>query len=183
MNINDCQREMRLAFLGGFAGQMVSGVIWLGAAAASTWVRPIVGMLILSFGSMLIFPLTQALLRLMGYQAKASPENKLWGLGGQIAFTVPINFSLVAVATLYHQDFFFPAAMIVVGAHYLPFVTLYGMNMFGLLAGLLVLGGVGLVMYAPPLFSLGGWVTAVILIGFAFIGRHQTLREITQVRK
>ena len=178
MNINDCQREMRVSFLGGFAGQMVSGLIWLGAAAASTWMRPIVGMLILSFGSMLIFPLTQGLLRLMGYPAKTSAENKLWGLGGQIAFTVPINFSLVAVATLYHQDFFFPAAMIVVGAHYLPFVTLYGMEMFGLLAGLLVLGGTGLGMYDVSIFSLGGWVTAVLLIVFAFVGRHQALREI-----
>ena len=178
MNINDCQREMRVSFLGGFAGQMVSGLIWLGAAAASTWMRPIVGMLILSFGSMLIFPLTQGLLRLMGYPAKTSAENKLWGLGGQIAFTVPINFSLVAVATLYHQDFFFPAAMIVVGAHYLPFVTLYGMEMFGLLAGLLVLGGIGLGMYDVSIFSLGGWVTAVLLIVFAFVGRHQALREI-----
>ena len=178
MNINDCQRELRVSFLGGFAGQMVSGLIWLGAAAASTWMRPIVGMLILSFGSMLIFPLTQGLLRLMGYPAKTSAENKLWGLGGQIAFTVPINFSLVAVATLYHQDFFFPAAMIVVGAHYLPFVTLYGMEMFGLLAGLLVLGGIGLGMYDVSIFSLGGWVTAVLLIVFAFVGRHQALREI-----
>ena len=178
MNINECQREMRVAFLGGFAGQIVSGLIWLAAAAVSTWGRPIVGMLLLSFGSMLIFPLTQALLRLMGYEAKTSAENKLWGLGGQIAFTVPINFSLVAVATLYHQNFFFPAAMIVVGAHYLPFVTLYGMNMFGLLAGLLVLGGIGLGLYDLPVFSLGGWVTAVLLIVFAFIGRHLTLREI-----
>lgn len=32
MNLNDCQREMRSAFLGGFAGQLVSGVIWLIAA-------------------------------------------------------------------------------------------------------------------------------------------------------
>lgn len=177
MNIKECQREMRFAFLGGYAGQMVSGLIWLAASAASTWGRPIVGMLVLSFGCMLIFPLTQGLLHLMGYQAKTSPGNDLWGLGGQIAFTVPINFSLVAVATLYHQNFFFPAAMIVVGAHYLPFVTLYGMNMFGILASLLVIGGMWLALFVPTVFSLGGWLTAVTLILFAFIGRQQVFRE------
>lgn len=29
MNMNECQLEMRSAFLGGFAGQLVSGLIWL----------------------------------------------------------------------------------------------------------------------------------------------------------
>ena len=43
MNIIDAQREMRSAFLGGFAGQLVSGLIWLGAAAISLWVAPLYG--------------------------------------------------------------------------------------------------------------------------------------------
>ena len=33
MCMKDCQREMRSAFLGGFAGQLISGVIWLIAAS------------------------------------------------------------------------------------------------------------------------------------------------------
>jgi len=37
MNIITAQREMRSAFLGGFAGQLVSGLIWLTAAAAAIW--------------------------------------------------------------------------------------------------------------------------------------------------
>jgi|GEM_PF-3800902 len=32
MNILDSQPEMHSAFLGGFAGQLVSGIIWLVAA-------------------------------------------------------------------------------------------------------------------------------------------------------
>ena len=172
MNLKDCQCEMRTAFLGGFAGQMVSGIIWLAAAAVSTWIGPRFAMATLFFGSMLIFPFTQGLLRLMGYPAKVSPENGLWHLGSQTAFTVPINFLLVGAATLYRENWFFPAAMIVVGAHYLPFITLYGMNMFGVLAGLLVLGGAGLALYMPDIFSLGGWLTAVTLILFAFIGKQ-----------
>ncbi len=177
MEISVCQREMRSAFLGGFAGQLVSGIIWLLAASVSVGIGPRYGMGTLFFGSMLIFPLTQASLRLMGYPAKVSPENKLWGLGSQTAFTVPINFLLVGAATLYQEYWFFPAAMIVVGAHYLPFITLYGMKMFGLLAGLLVLGGAGLGLYGPDIFSLGGWITAVFLILFAFWGRLLVVQE------
>ena len=67
--------------------------------------------------------------------------------------------------------------MIITGAHYLPFITLYGMRMFGALAIALVLVGAGLALYGPAIFSLGGWLTAAILILFAFIGRRMILQE------
>jgi hypothetical protein len=177
MDILYAQREMRSAFLGGFAGQLVSGLIWLASTAVANWVNPRYGMAVLFLGSMLIFPLTQGLLRLIGRPAKVSPGNKLWFLGSQVAFTVPLNFLLVGAATLYNENWFFPAAMIVVGSHYLPFITLYGMKMFGVLAGLLVVGGAGLALYGPPIFTLGGWLTALLLIAFAVLGRQLVLRE------
>lgn len=167
MNIKDCQREMRYAFIGGFAGQLVSGVIWLVAAAIATWIRPPAGMATLFFGSMFIFPLTQLLVRLMGRPAKVSSENSLWNLGSQIAFTVPINFLVVGAATLYRETWFFPAALIVVGSHYLPFITLYGLKEYGLLAALMVVSGIMIGLYAPPLFSLAGWVGGILMAGFA----------------
>lgn len=177
MEIKHAQSEMRSAFLGGFAGQLVSGVIWLTAAAISYFVEPLYGMGVLFFGSMFIFPLTQALIRALGRPGKTSEDNGLWPLGAQTAFTVPINFLLVGAATLYRQNWFFPAAMIVVGAHYLPFITLYGMRMFGVLAGLLVIGGLTLALYGPLVFSLGGWLTGIILIIFAFLGRWKVIKE------
>ena len=177
MNILDAQREMRSAFLGGFAGQLVSGVIWLVAAALATWFSPGMGMAALFFGSMGIFPLAQGFVRLLGRPGKVSPGNGLWALGSQVAFTVPLNFLLVGAATLYRENWFFPAAMVVVGAHYLPFITLYGMKMFGILAALLVIAGAGLALYGPDVFSLGGWLTAILLIVFAFIVRHLVLQE------
>lgn len=177
MKLIDCQREMRSAFLGGFAGQLVSGIIWLVAASLATWLSPGAGMAALFFGSMGIFPLTQGVVRLLGRPGKVSPENGLWSLGSQVAFTVPLNFLLVGAATLYRENWFFPAAMIVVGTHYLPFITLYGMKMFGILAVLLVVLGAGLALYGPDVFSLGGWVTAGLLIAFAFLGRSLVLRE------
>jgi len=67
--------------------------------------------------------------------------------------------------------------MIIVGAHYLPFVTLYGMRMFAVLAGSLIMGGAYLGLYGPDIFSLGGWITGMILILFAFLGRAQVLKE------
>lgn len=176
-DISTYQQEMRSAFLGGFAGQLVSGLIWLGASAVSVIVSQNYGMAFLFLGSMGIFPLTQFILRLIGRPAKVADGNGLWALGSQIAFTVPINFLLVGAVILYRPLWFFPAAMIVVGAHFLPFITLYGMKMFGVLAALLILIGTGLALYGPAVFSLGGWLTGVILIMFAFLGRFSVIKE------
>lgn len=177
MSLREAQGEMRSAFLGGFAGQLVSGLIWLTASGISVASSPFIGMGFLFFGSMFIFPLTQLFLRLLGRSGKVSDKNGLWTLGSQIAFTVPINFLLVWAIILDRQTWFFPAAMIIVGAHYLPFITLYGMKIFGFLAVLLVMGGTGLALYGPAVFSLGGWITGCVLILFAFIGRGIVLKE------
>lgn len=168
---------MRYAFLGGFIGQLISGLIWLVAAVLGTWLSSGASMAALFFGSMGVFPVTQMLIRLLGRPGKVSPENGLWPLGSQVAFIVPINFLLVGVVTLYRENWFFPAAMIAVGTHYLPFITLYGMKMFGILAGLLVAIGASLALYGPDFFSLGGWISAFLLITFSFVGRNLVLLE------
>lgn len=177
MFLSMAQREMRSAFLGGSIGQLVAGIIWAASAAVSTWGHPFHGMLLLFFASMLLFPVTQRILRLMGRPASLSRENTLGQLAMQVAFTVPIGFLLVAAVTLYRENWFYPASMVVVGAHYVPFIFLYGMWQFGVLAGLLVAGAVGIGLYGSALFSLGGWLSAAVLIGFALITYRMTLNE------
>jgi hypothetical protein len=41
----------------------------------------------------------------------------------------------------------------------------------------LVAGGVVIGLYVPEPFSLGGWVTAAVLLVFAFIGRTVAIAE------
>jgi len=64
--------------------------------------------------------------------------------------------------------------MILVGAHYLPFVFLYGMPLFAVLAGVLVTGGL-VVAHYPGSFALGGWITGGILLLVGELGRRQTV--------
>ena len=177
MTLSEAQLELRSAFLGGFAGQLVSGMIWLAASGISVLSSSVHGMIFLFFGCMGIFPLTQLTLRFMGRSAKVRDDNRLWTLGSQISFTVPINFLLVGAIILDRPMWFFPAAMIIVGAHYLPFITLYGMKMFGILAVILIFSGTGIALYGPDIFSLGGWFTGLILIIFAYVGRSIVLKE------
>jgi hypothetical protein len=54
--IADAQREIRQAYIGGFMGQLVSGVLWLVTAALATWGSARAAILFVVFGGMLIFP-------------------------------------------------------------------------------------------------------------------------------
>ncbi len=170
MTIDQAQRDVRFVFLGGFPGQSVSSLIWFASAALATWKSSRSAILVLVFGGMLIFPLSQLVLRLMGKPASLPKGHPLNALAIQIAFIVPLSLPLIGAATLHRLNWFYPAFMIVLGTHYLPFVFLYGMRQFAVLAALLIGAGVTIGLYLPHTFSLGGWFTAVVLFAFAFLG-------------
>jgi hypothetical protein len=67
MEITQAQRDVREAILGGFAGHLVSAVLWFRSAAACSWKSFFVGELILVLGGVLVFPLTQIVLRATGH--------------------------------------------------------------------------------------------------------------------
>ncbi|HSJ62518.1 MAG TPA: hypothetical protein VK922_01310 [Gemmatimonadaceae bacterium] len=169
MRIDDAQREMRRAYRHGFAGQLVSGALWLIAAALATWGTPRAAILTLCVGGIAIFPATRLVLLLLGSRQVVSRENPLGQLAMQIAFTVPLAIPVILAATVAEMGWFFPAFMVIVGAHYLPFVFLYGMREFGVLGAALVVAGVALGMNRPEAFGTGAWITGALLIGFAIV--------------
>lgn len=177
MNISDAQKDVRSVFFGGFAGQLVSSLVWFVSAVLATWHSTKSAIIALVVGGFFIFPLTQLLLRLMRHPSSLPKGHPMNALGMQIAFTLPLNLPLVAAATAYRLDWFYPAFMIVLGTHYLPFIFLYGMPQFGVLAALLIGTGVTIGLYIHSAFSLGAWLTAVVLLLFAFVGRSIALRE------
>jgi hypothetical protein len=81
------------------------------------------------------------LLRLSGRRASVSRQNSFSSLGMQVAFVLPFSMLLLVPVGLYQLNWFFPALMVLVSAHYLPFATLYGMPMFLFLAGILIVMG------------------------------------------
>jgi hypothetical protein len=177
MDIQDAQREVRSVYIGGFAGQLVSSAIWLVSAALGTWVTPKASILTVVIGGFFIFALTQMLLRLSGRRTSVSRENLFNGLGMQVAFVLPFSMLLLVPVGFYKLNWFFPALMILVGAHYLPFATLYGMRMFLFLAGILIAMGVVVANWFSGTFSLGAWLGGLTLFAFAWIGRSTAARE------
>ncbi|HEY6465431.1 MAG TPA: hypothetical protein VIY69_05525 [Candidatus Acidoferrales bacterium] len=177
MDIRGAQREMRSVYIGGFAGHLVLSAIWLVSAALGTWVTPKASILAIVIGGFFSFPLTQMMLRLSGCRAAVGRGNPFHWLGMQVAFVLPLSMLLLVPVGLYRLNWFFPALMVLVGAHYLPFATSYGMRMFLFLAGILVAAGVVIALYFSGMFSLGAWVTGLTLFVFAWIGRSIASNE------
>lgn len=177
MTIAEAQREVRTVFVYGAVGQAVSGTIWLASAAAGTFVGVQAAVLLLVVGGMFIFPLTQLVLRSAGRRASLSADNPLNALAMQVAFIVPLTLPVAGAAALHELNWFYPAVSIIVGAHYLPFVFLYGMRAFAVLAAGLLASGVAVGMWARSSFTLGGWVTALMLVGFAGWAAFASVRE------
>lgn len=172
MKIEEAQHEFRSVFLGGAVGQFVTGLIWLISASLSTWVGRGPGILALFIGGAFIFPLTQFGLRLLGRGGEVSPENPFskYFLHSVLAFGA--TFVLVYAAMLFRTEWFYPAFMIATGAHYLAFIMFYGMNQFGILAGILIAGGILFATLLPENFSAGGWFTGLTLLVYSlFIWR------------
>ncbi|HYV84729.1 MAG TPA: hypothetical protein VFB49_02360 [Patescibacteria group bacterium] len=177
MDIGEAQREVRTRFVGGFYGQLVSGVLWLVSAGLATWSTPHAAITMLVISGFFIFLATELLIRVAGGRGPLSAQNSLHGLGMQVAFVLPLSMLLLLPVGLYRLNWFYPALMILLGAHYLPFVFLYGMRMFAVLAAALIGGGVVIAMYWASSFSVGAWYTGVILVLFAVIGRTTVRRE------
>ena len=170
MQIEEAQCEVRRRFVGGFYGQLVSGLVWLASAVCGTWVGHPPAMAVLVIGGFAIFPLTELLVRLGG-EKSALKDNPLSALGMQVAFVLPLSMPLLVPIVQYRPGLFYPAMMILLGAHYVPFVFLYGMKHFAALAAMLLAGGVFIALTGPYPFTSGAWYTAAVLFVIAFVGR------------
>ena len=170
MDISDAQRENRFRFHGGFYGQLVSGVLWLLSGCLADTVGVKSAIIALVVGGFFIFPATESLVRLSG-RKELSEANTLRYLGMQVAFVLPFSMLLLVPVTLYRTNLFYPALMILLGAHYIPSVFLYGMRLFAFLAALLIGGGVCIAMYGANRFGTSAWATGIVLVLFAFLGR------------
>lgn len=167
MEIEQAQRDARATYLGGSVGQLVSGAVWLASASVARWGSHRAAAVLLALGGVFIFPLTQLVLRLVGRPWSLPKGHPMNALGMQVAFVLPLSLPVVFAASVQHHAWFYPAFMIVLGAHYLPFIFMYGMWQFGALAGVLIVAGVGAGLWFPERFSLGAWITGAALVLFA----------------
>ncbi|EPR77501.1 hypothetical protein ADILRU_0200 [Leifsonia rubra CMS 76R] len=138
----------------------------MAANAVYFLVSPGAAMATLFFGGMLIFPLSAVILKLMTGEGALPKGHPSTALAMQSAFTVPLGLLVAIALGAYAPELFFPASLIIVGAHYLTFISLYGMKSFGVIAGALVLLGTIAIFFMPSLGPVSGWIGAGIFAVF-----------------
>ncbi len=90
-------------------------------------------------------------------------------LAFQLALQVPLGLLVALALGIFAPNLFFPAAMVVVGAHYLAFVFLYGMKSFAVLASVMIVAGVLIALGVPDLSVAGAWLTVLALLAFSAV--------------
>ena len=163
----EAQAEVRRIYLGGSVGQAYSGVVWLVSAAMWTFATESMAIVVMLIGGFLIYPVTTTVCRILGSPGAIPSTSPLREAGFAIPIVGPLMIPLVGAATLYDTRWFFPAFMIAMGAHYLPFAVLYGVRTFWYLGALMWIGGFLIGWLAPGLAVVGAWLTGVLLVLFS----------------
>ena len=175
----DQHSEYRRNHRGGSVYLAVEGVLWLFSATLGALGHIPISMLVLLVGGMFIHPiaiLCSKLLRL----TTPSRSNQLSILNMWTALIIPLGIPLVFFATSAGKiNLFYPAFTVLVGAHWLPFIYIYSMKSFLVLAGILVLVGNLFGFVFAQSFSACGFVTGGILLLFAAINVSIVRRELS----
>lgn len=169
MEIAAAQGDVRRIYRGGFSGPLVAAIVWAVANAVFLGVSSGAGMAVLFFGGMFIFPLSTLVLKVMGGPAALPKAHPSVALAMQSAFTVPLGLLVAIVLGSYEPLLFFPATLIIVGAHYLVFISLYGMKLFAVLAGILIAVGTVTLFWLPNLGDISGWLGAAVFLVFTVL--------------
>lgn len=162
MEINAAQAECRRSFVGGGPGVIVSGLVWLAAAAVLARAGTPTAFATLFFGGMLIVPIATILERQVFRRPPISKENALAAIGFETVFAM-IGCLIAAYLLLAHApDLVFPVAAIAIGTRYFTFATLYGNKAFYVLGGLIA--AIGAVGIWGPVEIPGGAALAVAAV-------------------
>lgn len=172
------QADVRRIYSGGWGGPAVSALVWLAAAVVAGSAGVPTGAAVLFIGgALLIFPANLLLNRIFSGQADLPRGHPMRGLAIQTAGTMSVVLLALWMVSASIPGAFFPLAMVAVGAHYFPFVHLYGEPTFAVAGAVQCSAGLLLLVLDTP-DPLGAYVMAVLLTltSFALLWRHRTRR-------
>lgn len=173
MNIQDAQSDLRRAYWGGGPGVLLSGLVWLAAGVGAVAHTHLTSVLIFFFGGMLIHPLGIAISKAVKRSGKHQSDNPLATLA--IENTVVLFMGLFLAYILFQVDprWFYPTMLVIIGARYAQFQTLYGMRVYWILGAALLFAGIAIFILTVP-FYIGAFTGGIIeLIGALAIFRME----------
>lgn len=151
----------------GAPGQLISGIVWLLSALLGTVHSWQAAMWALVIGGIFIFVGLEAYIRLIGNKPSLGPRNPLNPLVMQLAFTLPFMLPLILAAFRHQPEWLYPAFLVALGAHFLPFMFLFGLWQFGMIAMVLLGSGIVFGVTTTEHWLIAGWTGCVLQILFA----------------
>ena len=170
MYFKDLQTDMRIAYLGGGTGIIVSGIIWFISGLSGLYLTNEISILILFIGGVLIYPLgllsakflNRKFLNRIGKHQINNPLNTLATETTVILFVgFFISYSIFQLQNLW----FYPVMLMTIGVRYLVFQSIYGMKLYWILGLFLIISGVFCLISNQP-FHFGGITGGLIELIF-----------------
>ncbi|PIE80196.1 MAG: hypothetical protein CSA15_02040 [Candidatus Delongbacteria bacterium] len=155
----------------------MEGFFWVLAGIMWDVVSFKIGILVIIISGTFFYPLSQ-LFQIILKRPKVRRDNPLNLLFTQIGLIIPFTFPLIFLIAKENVNLFFPVLTIIVGAHFLPFVYAYKMNIYWVLAFLLVMGGSLFGFIMPDNIHYCAYFTGVILCLFGIINYYIVKKEI-----
>lgn len=172
--IDQAQQNINYAFYGGAPGIISSALAWLLTGIVAITVSSFASIVTLYVAGTFIFPASVVICKLLGRPGKQAPENSLAFLGLESTGIIIFGYPIAYAASLVHEEWFFPAMLILIGARYFVFNTIYGNKMYWLLGLVLIVVGYGLAFSQAP-FITGAFAGCVIelIFGIYILLKHR----------
>ena len=163
----------RISYFGGGTGVLVSGLVWCIAGSVALLYSNQSSMLTLFFGGMFIHPLAMLLSKILKRSGNHDPKNPLGKLALESTIILFVGLFLAFYVAKLQVEWFYPIMLMIIGARYLVFNTLYGIKTYWVLGILLMLSGM-LCILLNANFVIGAFIGGVTEILFALVIFSQT---------
>ncbi|MDX6746193.1 hypothetical protein SHK09_05260 [Polaribacter sp. PL03] len=172
MTLLEAQKDMRKSYFGGGPGALVSGFVWLSAGITALISTEKLSVIIFFFGGMLIHPLGIVLSKALKRSGKHKKENPLSHLALESTILLFIGLFIAYSILQVHANWFFSIMILIIGARYLIFSSLYGMKIYWVFGAVLILAGILGISFHNEFYLigiLGGTIEIVFSIIILFL--------------
>ena len=170
--LSNAQADMRHGYANGAPGVLVSGLVWLVAGGVALLVSDRASVLALLAGGALIHPLGVMAEKLLGHAGAHTPGNPLARLAGETTVSLLVGLVIAFAVSTIRIEWFFPTMLLVIGARYLAFQTLYGLRTYWACGAALCAAGLGLGMAGAPVAAGAFAGSAIELVTAAALFRQ-----------
>lgn len=163
--LTELQKDMRTAYVGGGTGVLVSSIVWFVSGIVAVYSTKEMSLLTFFLGGTLIYPLGILSTKLFNRTGKHQKNNPLAFLAFESTAILFIGLFMAYWIFQIEKQWFFPIMLMIIGARYLVFQSIYGMKVYWILGIVLAVAGMLCLISDQP-FHIGGILGGTVEIVF-----------------